>query len=276
MKENSKDTRRGRYCQAPVETKEANPYKSFIEEMRGEFKSLKDKFETNVEKIDKAMKKIEKLENHNNKTAKETKIEFKTLRQEMAEIKLSIEENVKKSVIDSLKPTVNNFQTKVKTDLNKLVREKVHKAQKPFHESLHLQPHREHVGSISEVMPLSSLSKCVPPSGKTLQDESDKEQASPAKEKFAKKKKKKNKKVNTTYIPGLGARPKSDFLYPNLKRIKENKESESEEVPNEESWAERCGKVVGQMTTPKSHKSPPMIDLNKLGKEESPYKSRKE
>lgn len=244
--------------------------------MRGEFKSLKDKFETNVEKIDKAMKKIEKLENHNNKTAKETKIEFKTLRQEMAEIKLSIEENVKKSVIDSLKPTVNNFQTKVKTDLNKLVREKVHKAQKPFHESLHLQPHREHVGSISEVMPLSSLSKCVPPSGKTLQDESDKEQASPAKEKFAKKKKKKNKKVNTTYIPGLGARPKSDFLYPNLKRIKENKESESEEVPNEESWAERSGKVVGQMTTPKSHKSPPMIDLNKLGKEESPYKSRKE
>merc|ERR1711954_632088 len=108
------------------------PSNSFMEEMRREFRLMHSKFNTNVRKIDKVNNKIEKLEKQSAKREKDNKKEFDSLRREFHKSTAVIEDNVKKSVLESLKPNITLFRQEVKADLNKIVQNKVDEALKPL------------------------------------------------------------------------------------------------------------------------------------------------
>merc|ERR1711954_620197 len=93
---------------------------------------MHSKFDTNVRKIDKVNNnKIEKLEKQSAKREKDNKKEFDSLRREFQESTAVIKDNVKKSVLEALKPNITLFQQEVKADLNKIVQNKVDEALKP-------------------------------------------------------------------------------------------------------------------------------------------------
>ena len=91
---------------------------------------------TMQKKISKINDKVESIEKQNEKTKAENKKEFDKIRREIINNKQELEDNIRTSVIESLKPNVTKLQNEVKTDLKKLVREEVLEAIKPFEEQL--------------------------------------------------------------------------------------------------------------------------------------------
>ena len=92
--------------------------------------------ETHTKKISKINDKVDAIEKQNEKSKAENKKEFDKIRKEMSSNRQELEESIKASVIESLKPNVTKLQTEVKMDLKKLVREEVLEAVKPFQEQI--------------------------------------------------------------------------------------------------------------------------------------------
>ena len=97
---------------------------------------------------------------------------------------MNIEDNVKESVINALKPTVKDFQGKVTNDLKKLVREEVSEAIRPFQEHIMNQEKREVSNSLDVNSSHSSKnSESIPSPQDTLEEEDENKLKSPEKEK---------------------------------------------------------------------------------------------
>merc|ERR1711954_450970 len=79
----SRDFQKSKPPPAIPKKEQKDPFKAFMEEMRGEFRSLKEKFDTNESKIDKINEKIENVEKQRVKTELENKREISLLRQEI-------------------------------------------------------------------------------------------------------------------------------------------------------------------------------------------------
>merc|ERR1712112_344177 len=89
-----------------------------------------------TKKISKINDKVDAIEKQNEKSKAENKKGFEKIRKEMSSNRQELEESIKASVIESLKPNVTKLQTEVKMDLKKLVREEVLEAVKPFQEQI--------------------------------------------------------------------------------------------------------------------------------------------
>merc|ERR1711954_138193 len=132
----SRDFRRNKPPIAPPKKETKDPFKNFMDEMRGEFQTLNDKFNNHTKKISKINDKVDAIERQNEKTKAENKKEFEQIRKEMSSNRQELEESIKISVIESLKPNVSKLQAEVKSDLKKLVRVEVLEAVKPFQDQI--------------------------------------------------------------------------------------------------------------------------------------------
>merc|ERR1711954_269389 len=132
----SRDFRRNKPPIAPPKKETKDPFKNFMDEMKKEFQTLNDKFDNHTKKISKINDKVDAIEKQNKKSKAENKKEFDKIRKEMSSNRQELEESIKASLIESLKPNVTKLQTEVKMDLKKLDREEVLEALKPFQEQI--------------------------------------------------------------------------------------------------------------------------------------------
>merc|ERR1711954_535902 len=164
VKDMSKDSRyqRKRASQkSPERRKVVDPMTAFMNEMRTSMRDMKSTLNKTTEKLDSVNDKIDRVERYSRKIERENKREFVKLRKGIDENKSQLKEEVVKLVIDQIKPKVQNFQTEVKSDLRKIIQDKI-KSQIPSEEQSAEEEEENtatDIGSMAEKSPKSKKNK---------------------------------------------------------------------------------------------------------------------